>query len=515
MTRTLVLGDPVVALDVETLIPDGAVIVEGTTITAVGPRAVLEQQGPFDEVIGGPGHLVMPGFINAHYHTECWTGPGHIGTIFEFSNLLLGTGLQTADEEVMELLATYGLIQCIKGGQTATVDAWYGKRDMPLFGTETTLRAYERTGMRTALAMSLRDQNTLVHQDDEAFLSKFPAEIAAEVRSSPLGYAWDVDAMFAATDVLMNTWHGRDGRISIILGPDWTPACSDELFRRCRRMADTYGTGFTTHVLETRSELMWNLEVYGKPAVRRLHDLGVLGPDVTFSHFVWATDEDLRVFADSGAVASSNPGSNLRLSSGICRVKDIMSMGGRIAFGTDGISFSDREDFFQELRLALYLQRQPDVFEEHRVDSEAVLRAAGSNGAQAVLAAGKLGRLAPGTYADLLTVRKDRVFFPPKRYAPTPVLDVLLDRAEASDIDTVMINGRVVARGGRVTTVDEDAVVDRLGEITERLYPSSAESLRWLELAIEHLYPKALPLYQRWYDLPIAEPAAVYNARVV
>jgi 5-methylthioadenosine/S-adenosylhomocysteine deaminase len=369
--------------------------------------------------------------------------------------------------------------------------------------------------MRTALAMSLRDQNTLVHQDDDVFLAQFPADVAAEVRNSPLGYAWDVDAMLAATDVLMDTWHGRDGRISIILGPDWTPACSDGLLQRVRRVVDGYGTGFTIHVLETRSELMWNLEVYGKPAVRRLHDLGVLGEDVTFSHFVWATDEDLRVFVDSGAVASSNPGSNLRLSSGICRVKDIMAMGGRIAFGTDGISFSDREDFFQELRLALYLQRQPDVFEEHRVDSEAVLRAAGENGARAVLAEGKLGRLAPGTFADLLTVRKDRLFFPQKRYATTPVLDVLLDRADASDIDTVMINGAVVARGGKVTTVDEDAIVDRLGELSERLYPSSPESLRWLELAIEHLYPRALPLYQRWYDLPIAEPAAVYNARRV
>ena len=76
-------------------------------------------------------------------------------------------------------------------------------------------------------------------------------------------------------------------------------------------------------------------------------------------HFVWVTDDEIGIFADSGAVASNNPGSNLRLSSGSAGVRDILAAGGRIAFGTDGISFSDREDFFQELRLACYLQRIP------------------------------------------------------------------------------------------------------------------------------------------------------------
>ena len=87
--------------------------------------------------------------------------------------------------------------------------------------------------------------------------------------------------------------------------------------------------------------MLYNLERYGKPALRRLADIGVLTPETVLEHFVWVTDEELAIFADSGAVASNNPGSNLRLSSGICRVRDIMDTGGRIAFGTDGISFSD------------------------------------------------------------------------------------------------------------------------------------------------------------------------------
>ena len=92
--------------------------------------------------------------------------------------------------------------------------------------------------------------------------------------------------------------------------------------------------------------------VAGIYQIKRLSDLGVLTPETVLEHFVWVTDAELPIFADSGAVASNNPGSNLRLASGICRTRDIMDAGGRVGFGTDGISFSDRDDFFQELLLA-------------------------------------------------------------------------------------------------------------------------------------------------------------------
>jgi 5-methylthioadenosine/S-adenosylhomocysteine deaminase len=515
VSRTLVLGDPVVSLDRAAVVADGGVIVDGSDIVEVGARTELEQHGPFDAVLGGPTSIVMPGFVNGHYHSECWTGPGLIGTIFELSNLFLGTSPREAgeaSEEVLELLATYGLVNAEKGGQTAAVDVFYGKPSFPRFGSDAVLRAHERVGMRAAFALSLRDQNRYVHEADDRFLARLRPDLADEVRRSPLGYAWRVDDVFAAYDGLVADWDGRHGRFRVLLAPDWTPAVSDDLYRRVRRVATEYGTGFTTHVLETRSELMWNLEVYGKPAVRRLHDLGVLGDDVSFSHFVWATDDDLAVFRDSGVVAVTNVGSNLRLSSGIARVRDILRGGGRLAFGTDGISVGDREDFFQELRTALLLQRQPDVIDDHRIDSEQALRAAGENGARAIGVPGRVGRLAPGTHADLLVLDAKRIFFPPGRYAGTPVLDVILDRAHADDLTTVMVHGRVVVDKGRVVTVDEDAVVDRINELADRLYPSSGDSARWLEIAGE-LWPHARLIYDRWYGMPVEQPASIYNTR--
>ncbi len=506
------LGDPVVSLGAQTLIPDGGLVIEDTAIVAAGPRAEMQAMGPFDRVLGGPGHFVLPGFVNCHYHSELAIGPGLYQHIFEKANVYIQGAVGPIAEQDLYYGILWGLVTAIKGGQTGTVDMYYGRPSLPDFGCEPALRAYQDAGLRTAFGLVSRDQNIYAHEPDDQFLARLPPDLAREVRDSPMGYAWPVAEVMASFERLSATWHGRDDRIRIVTAPDWTPACSDDLYRRCRRAADEHGTGMITHVLETRAEMLFNLAAYGKPAVRRLADLGVLTPATVLEHFVWVTDEELAVFADSGAVASNNPGSNLRLSTGICRVRDIMDTGGRIAFGTDGISFSDRDDFFTELRLAAYLQRLPRDFGQGRLDSEQVLRAAAVNGAQALGRPAELGSLEPGKYADLLIVGKDRIFFPPGRYDSEPFLDVLLDRAESSDIDTVMVGGRVLMEGGRVTIVDEAVVRERFAEaMAQRVYRPSAEVQRWAELGT--LVEPYLPdFYRPWYETRI-DPAYTYNAK--
>ena len=512
MARYLVVGDPVVSLSAQTLIPDGGIVIEDGVIAAVGSRAVMQARGPFDRVFGSGDYFVLPGFVNCHYHSELAIGPGLYQHIFEKANVHIQGGVGPIAEEDLYYGILWGLVTAIKGGQTATVDMYYGRPSLPDFGCEPALQAYHDAGLRTAFGLVSRDQNIYAHESDNQFLARLPEDLANEVRRSPMGYAWPVDQVVDSFRRLHGAWHGRDERIQVVTAPDWTPACSDELYLRCRRLADEHGTGMITHMLETRAEMLFNLRTYGNTAVRRLADLGVLTPATVLEHFVWVTDEDLRVFADSGAVASNNPGSNLRLSTGICRVRDIMAAGGRIAFGTDGISFSDRDDFFTELRLACYLQRLPRDFGAGRLDSEQVLRAAAENGAQALRMDGRLGSLEPGRYADLLIVSKDRIFFPPGRFSGEPFLNVVLDRAESQDIDTVMVQGRVLMEGGQVTVVDEARVRDRFAEaVAERVYRPSTEVRRWAELGTL-VEPYLAGFYRPWYQTPI-EPAYVYNPR--
>tara|TARA_B110000116_G_scaffold207478_1_gene182861 strand:- start:477 stop:1265 length:789 start_codon:yes stop_codon:yes gene_type:complete len=256
--------------------------------------------------------------------------------------------------------------------------------------------------------------------------------------------------------------------------------------------------------------MLYSLREYGVSALERLDNLNVLGPDVTLAHFVWVTDEDIKRFADSGAIASMNPGSNLRLSTGICRARDIMKNGGNIVIGTDGISFSGREDFFQELRLASYLQRTPDEFGVGRLDSADLLRTIGENGARAMGWENRLGKIAPGYLADLLILRKDRIEFPRDRYLNTNVLDVLIDTAESQDIDSVIINGRTVMSEGVIQFVDEAALRSKVEESAERLYRIGA-STQQTQLSAR-IDPYVLDFYKDWYDVEV-QPAHLYNPR--
>lgn len=509
MSRYLIVGSPVVTLGDEPVLEDGAVIVEDERIVATGSREELERAGPFERVLGSPQHVVMPGFVNAHFHSQSAAGPGLFDTIFEINNVQMNAGSGSPTEEDVYVVTLHALAQAIRGGQTGALDMFYGTPGHELLGADAALRAYADIGFRGALALTCRDRNRFVHEPDDCFLARLPSKLATEVAASGMGYMWPVDDVLATFERLADRWQDRHGRLRVQVGADWTPSCSDELYRRCRGLADAYATGLTSHVLETRAEMVYSLQAHGETAVRRLERLGVLSPSFCAAHFVWATDDDLDVFASSGSVAATCPGSNLRLCAGIARVRDLMARGGRQAFGTDNISFSDDDDFFQELRLACFLQRAPHRIEVGRLDSLEVLRAAGENGARAIGFEGKVGALRPGMFADLLVLRRERMFAPAGRYDNARPLDVILDRADARDLESVLIAGRIVLDEGVLTTVDEALLVEKLRDATTRLYAKSPAGQRLWELG-DLVKPTVIDFYRRWYDLPVT-PASVYN----
>lgn len=511
--RTLVVGDPLVVLGGEDTIADGALVVEDGRVVDVGPRERFAG-GEFDEVIGSTEHFVMPGFVNCHHHSEVALGQGVYEYIFERANIWMhGMFVSISEEDLYNAIMVH-LIELVRGGQTAAVDMYYGNPTLGDFGTEVALSAYEDIGLRVAFGLVSRDRNRYVHQDDEAFRSCLPARLAEEVAASPIGYGWPLDRVFDTYRDLVERWDGRDERIRVILAPDWTPACSDDLYMETRRLADEYATGITTHAIETRSEMSFNFERHGMCALERLAGLGVLGEDTSLAHFVWATDRDIDLLVETGSVSSNDPGSNLRLSSGIARLRDIIDRGGRAGIGTDGISFGDRDDFFDEIRLAALLQRRPMELDSGRISSSKLFRSAMTSGARAVRAEERLGSLEPGKDADLLVLRHDHVFWPRERYSASDPLDVIVDRADKTDIDTVMVRGRTLLAGGEMQSVDERKVRDAYADAAaNRLWKFGDEQeRRWaLELPGE-LEPFVLDFYRRWTDMP-TDPGYSYNTR--
>ncbi len=147
-----------------------------------------------------------------------------------------------------------------------------------------------------------------------------------------------------------------------------------------------------------------------------------------------------------------------------------------------------------------------------RLDSLEVLRSAATSGARAIRQEQQLGSLAVGKEADLLVLSKERLLWPPPKYASMPILDVLLDRATGSDLETVMIAGQVVLDEGEFTTVDEQQILTDFAEAgRERLWVVTDEGRREAQLAAD-LDPYVLDFYREWALEPLT-PAHTYNAR--
>ena len=266
--------------------------------------------------------------------------------------------------------------RAIRGGQTGVVDMYYGNPNLPAYGADVVLDAYEAIGMRVAFGLVTRDQNRYVHQSDDAFRSCLPAQLAQELaeladRLRVAGRRRAVHLPAAGRRLgPPRRAHPHDPRARLDARPAPTPCTAARApwptssapaspRTRWRRAARCRSTSSTT--ARPRCSDWTSSACSGTTARWRTS----CGPPTRTS----------TCWPQSGSVCSNDPGSNLRLSSGIARTRDILERGGLVGFGTDGISFGDREDFFDELRLAGLLQRRPMELASGRIPSAKLLRA--------------------------------------------------------------------------------------------------------------------------------------------
>jgi cytosine/adenosine deaminase-related metal-dependent hydrolase len=229
------------------------------------------------------------------------------------------------------------------------------------------------------------------------------------------------------------------------------------------------------HLLETPYQAEYARRRTGGSAVAFLDRLGLLTPQMTIGHGVWMTEEDRALLAERGACLCHNCSSNLRLKSGTLDVNAVLAAGIPTALGIDEAGINDDRDMLQEMRLALTLHRPPG-HEAPAPTAAQVLRMATEHGARTTPFAGRIGRIAPGMLADLVLLDWARVTWPWQDPA-MPLVDVLVRRAKAGAVATVMVGGRVIYCDGRFTRVDAGEVLGGLAAELERP-PSEADAAR-------------------------------------
>lgn len=439
----------------------GGVVVRDGRITAVGSIDEVQEHGPFHRTYGSEGHAVLPGFMNAHHHIGSTLRSGLPDAPFEFRNLFLHLLHPVGDEKALYRRALYSCGELLQAGVTSVLTVFYPNWDLPAGGADVVLEAFHASGIRVGLAIAQRDQNLYTHMPDDQFLSRFDPSVGETIRSSSMGrYSSRSPTNSEYVEFvrdLHDRWHGRDRRVFIHVGPDWLPACSEELLRESHHLALDLDTRVQMHLMETPYELDYAQDRFGRSGVEYLADIGFLTGSLVAAHSVWLSASDLAIYADHDVAVAHNPSSNLRLNSGVAPLREMLEADVRVAIGMDGLAFADNNDIFAELRLAGFLQRLPRLLPERNIRSRDLFQMGTRSGLLDQSLVGSLGRLAPGFLADIVLLDIGRLLSP---YAAPglPLLDLVFATAQSQDVDVVLIAGSVVVDTGEVHTVDMEAI---------------------------------------------------------
>lgn len=487
------------------ILTDGAVVIDGQMIEQVGDWRRIQEQYPDVPVRGGDQYAILPGFVNAHHHSNGVTAlqQGVPDRLLELWLLSLATRRRTGSY-LATLLSAARLLQ---SGVTAVVDVHSGRGTPDEFetGVRHALQAYDEAGLRVAYAVGMTEQSFLAWGEDAVFLESLPAEVRALAEQKlPGDESLTVEDYFAIMDRLQRSYQ-KHPRIDVWFGPPGPQWVSDDFMVRIAEQAEAQGSGVQTHLLESVYEKLHGPRAYGQPTLLHLRDLGVLSPRFSFAHGVWLAEPEIEALAESGAHLSHNPSSNLRLRAGIAPLNALLDAGVSVGLGMDGTTLNDDEDMFTEMRLAANLHRTP------RLDGPApglkdIWHLATVGGARLFQAGERIGRLAPGYAADIVLLRLDRITWPWVAPEIDPLL-LLQRRSQARDVESVLVGGEVVLQDGRPTRFDLAAAAAAL---VEEL--ASANISRHSVELVEKLMPRLADHYRRW-SFPELEPYAAFNAR--
>jgi 5-methylthioadenosine/S-adenosylhomocysteine deaminase len=277
-------------------------------------------------------------------------------------------------------------------------------------------------------------------------------------------FCWQTNAKAAEADALVKEWHGYDGgRIKIDVGVHAEYTSYDTVWKAAAEYAGRYNLGMQVHISETKHEHEACADKYGATPAEMLNRSGLFGTRTAVGHGVWLTDGDIDILASHGAAVAHCPVSNLKLGCGVARLKEwnIRKLIG--ALGTDGCASNNTMDLFEEIKLAVTLQKNASLDSSAFLAAEG-LRMATAGGAYAQGREGESGLLAAGMDADLIALDFDKPHLTPRYDA----LSHLAYAAKGSDVCLTMSRGTVLYEGGVWHTLDRDKILHEVRKIDLR-----------------------------------------------
>ena len=429
------------------------IAIAGDTIAGIASAYLLEGYSAI-EVIDARDHLVLPGFVNAHYHSHDVLAKGTLEEVPLESWRLYALPPQYPPRSVEEIYARtlLGALECLRSGMTTIQDmlTLYPYEDRHM---DAVMAAYEKVGIRVVFALQYADRKGI--ETIPFWKDTFPKELhpllstAAEPeRNLDLLGHFETTRLKSASRPL----------VSWALGPSAPERCSPALMQRTIELARRYDIPVYTHIYKSRGmalQARMSIPEYSGLLIRRLAEEGVLDPRLNFAHSVWLSPEEIELLAEHGAGVVLNPQGNLKMKCGIPPIRMLQDAGIRIGLGCDNCSCSDAQNMFVAMKLFALLAAVSDPI-PGPPQATAAIRSATEAGATGARLGDKIGRLATGLKADMTLIDMNDPSWSPMNSAARQLVHVEAGRG----VRTVLVGGAVLVRDRKLTTVDEATIYE-------------------------------------------------------
>ncbi|RLG53962.1 MAG: N-ethylammeline chlorohydrolase [Thermoproteota archaeon] len=434
MPDILIRRGIVVPMTERRILKEASIAIREGRIAAVGPDSVVRREYPSDIEIDAADHIVIPGLINTHTHLAMTLFRGVMDGVsgMEWLNRAWSIESNLTREDVYwgSLL---GCLEMIKGGTTCFADHY--------FFMDAVVDAVKESCIRAALAQAIIEEGG-------------PRGIDTTLEGS-LNFAKQYDGE-------------AKGRITCMLGPHSAYTCSPNLLKEVRRLSEETGLRAHIHLSEGMSELRIVKEKYETTPIRLLNRIGLLNPKLLAAHVVFADEEEIELLKEKDVKVNHNPICKMKGGHGASPVAKMLKKGINVSLGTDGVGSNNNLDLLEEMKFAALLQplveRDPKA-----ISAWDVLEMATINGARALGIEKDVGSIEVGKKADLVIIRRKVPHMVPLHNIPS----LLVYSANGNDVDTVIVDGKIVMSKRKVLTIDEEVVMKRAQRVFEKLLERS------------------------------------------
>jgi len=280
----------------------------------------------------------------------------------------------------------------------------------------------------------------------------------------PAALREQTEASIADSLALLDRWHGAaGGRIRYCFAPRFAVSCTRELLGRVSELSRERGVIVHTHASENKDEIEIVERETGQRNIEYLNECGLAAPNVVLAHCVHLNNSEMEILSRTGSHVAHCPSSNLKLGSGLAPIVDLLERKISVSLGADGAPCNNRLDMFTEMRTAALIQKA--IHGADALPAPTILRMATIDGARALGLDKEIGSIEVDKRADLTLLNLEALHTTPH---PDPVSTIVY-AAEASDVETVIIDGRVVMRDGEFTTLDRESVIEAAKKQAELL----------------------------------------------